>query len=183
MMQLAIHPESVDAVALITTAAPHHGAYQGSARRRVWFGTRIARAVSVPLGYYPGDRLGFGGAQPKKLIREWSSMGRAGRYVVEDCPVDIEAQLQTVATPILAVPIDGDEIAPRAACEVVTAKVPNARVEWTEIGSPPLSPQGVHHQRWAREPAPIMDAVFAFLQNQVFANPAAKGPEIPARAS
>lgn len=164
MMQLAIHPESVDAVALITTAAPHHGAYQGSARRRVWLGTRMARVVSVILGYYPGDRLGFGGVQPRKLIREWSTMGRTGDYFMEDCPVDIEAELQHVRTPVLSIPIEGDELAPRAACETVTAKIPNAQLDWAPVGSPPLSPKGAHHQRWAREPAPIMDAVVEFLE-------------------
>ena len=166
MMQLALDPGLVDAVVLITTAAPHPHGYRGVARWRVWFGTRLARVLSLLLGYYPGDRVGFGGVQPKLLIREWASMGRTGNYFLEGSPVDIEAELRNASTPVLAIPIRGDILAPRAACEMIAAKLPGTCVEWADVGVPPLSTRGAHHQRWAREPEPIMDAISAFIERK-----------------
>ncbi|MGD8317024.1 MAG: alpha/beta fold hydrolase [Myxococcales bacterium] len=163
MLQLAFDPESIDALALIATATPHHGPYRGAARCKVFLGTRVVRFVSLILGYYPGHRLGFGGLQPRTLMREWTDMARSGSYALEGAPVDVEAALEEVSTPILALVIDGDEVAPRSACEAITAKLTNARVDWCAIGAPRLSPRACDHQRWAREPAPFAEEISAFI--------------------
>lgn len=163
LMQAATAPGSVERVALIATATPHHVPYRGTTRWKVWLGTRMVRWVSSLFGYYPGDRLGFGGVQPKTLIREWSAMGRSGRYSLEGRSVDIEEAIRRLSLPVLALAIDGDQLAPAPACQAIVQKLSKAPVEWVEVGPPRLSPRALHHQRWAKEPGAVVDEVAAFL--------------------
>jgi predicted alpha/beta hydrolase len=176
MLQIATKPRSVDAVVLIATATPHHGPYEGAARWKVGLGTRAVRFVSSILGYYPGHRLGFGGLQPKTLMREWTHMARSASYALEGSTLAIEAALQEVSIPVLALAIDGDEVAPRAACEAIVAKLPKAQVDWVELGAPQLSLRACHHQRWAREPAAVMEEVLTFIQRRVLKSSEARDP-------
>ena len=179
VLQLALERQSVDAVVLVATATPHQAPYPGLSRWKVGVGTRLIGFVSALLGYYPGHRLGFGGLQPKTLMREWAAMGRTGRYVVEGNAVDIEATLERVRIPVLALRIDGDSLAPEGPCDAVLAKLPNAALQSLAVGAPTLSERGRHHQRWAREPAAVMDPVRRFiddLDQAVFVGSAAAAP-------
>jgi predicted alpha/beta hydrolase len=176
MLQIATKPRSVDAVVLIATATPHHGPYEGAARWKVGLGTRMVRFVSSVLGYYPGHRLGFGGLQPKTLMREWTRMARSASYALDGSMLAIEAALQEVSIPVLALAIVGDEVAPRAACKAIVAKLPKAQVDWVELGAPQLSPRACHHQRWAREPAAVMEEVLTFIQRRVLKSSEARDP-------
>lgn len=171
LMQAATEPASVDRVALIATATPNHVPYRGTTRWKVWFGTRMARWVSALLGYYPGDRLGFGGVQPKTLIREWSAMGRSGCYTLEGRSVDVEEAIRQLSVPVLALAIQGDELAPASACRAIVQKLAQASVEWVEVGASRLSPRALHHQRWAKEPEPIVDEVAVFVQRTTSVDP------------
>ncbi len=167
MLQLALKPQSVDAVSLIATATPHHAPYQGAARWKVRLGTRMIRAVSSVLGYYPGHRIGFGGLQPKTLMREWTDMARSGRYTLEGSALDIEAALKDVSIPTLALVIDGDEVAPPRACEPIADKLPKDQVDWVVLGVPRMSARACHHQRWAREPEPVVEEIVAFIERRI----------------
>jgi len=167
MLQLALKPRSVDAVALIATATPHHGPYQGAARWKVRLGTRMIRVVSSVMGYYPGHRIGFGGLQPKTLMLEWTDMARGGRYALEGDALDIETALMEVSIPVLALVIDGDEVAPPRACEPIADKLPKDQVDWVVLGAPRMSVRACHHQRWAREPTPVVEEIVASIERRI----------------
>ncbi len=167
MLQVALKPQSVDAVGLIATATPHHAPYQGAARWKVRLGTRMIRTVSSVLGYYPGHRIGFGGLQPKTLMLEWTDMARSGRYTLEGAAIDIEAALKKLSIPTLALVIEGDEVAPPRACEPIADKLPKDQVDWVVLGEPRMSARACHHQRWAREPTPVAEEIVAFIERRV----------------
>lgn len=167
MLQLALKPRSVDAVALIATATPHHAPYQGAARWKVRLGTRMIRVLSSALGYYPGHRIGFGGLQPKTLMREWTDMARSGRYTLDGSALDIEAALKGVSIPALALAIEGDEVAPPRACAPIADKLPKDQVNWVVLGAPRMSARACHHQRWAREPEPVVEEIVAFIERRI----------------
>ncbi|MGB5811050.1 MAG: alpha/beta fold hydrolase [Polyangiales bacterium] len=167
MLQLALKPESIDAVALIATATPHHAPYEGAARWKVRLGTRMIRVVSSVMGYYPGHRIGFGGLQPKTLMREWTDMARSGRYALQGSSLDIEAALKDLSIPALALVIDGDEVAPPRACEPIANKLPKDQVDWVVLGAPRMSARACHHQRWAREPTPVVEEIVAFVDRRI----------------
>ena len=174
MLQIAMKPQSVDAVSLIATATPHHAPYQGATRWKVRLGTRMIRTVSSALGYYPGHRIGFGGLQPKTLMREWTDMARSGKYALEGAALDIEAALKDVSIPALALVIEGDEVAPPRACEPIADKLPKDQVDWVVLGVPRMSARACHHQRWAREPEPVAEEILAFIERRVLSAHQAK---------
>jgi predicted alpha/beta hydrolase len=58
-------------------------------------------AVGV-FGYWRGS-AGFGGRQPKLLMRDWAYEGRHGRYRPAGDPTDYEAVLATLSPPTLLI--------------------------------------------------------------------------------
>lgn len=167
MLKIGTALDGVDAVALLATATPHHDAYEGSDRAKVWFGTRMIRTLSATLGYYPGHRLGFGGVQARTLMREWTTMARTGRYVVEGVGVDPDVALRSVRLPVMALTIEGDTTAPPVACRPIAQKLRAIRVEEVELGPHELTPRALDHLRWAREPAPVVEEIVAFLERRI----------------
>ncbi len=160
----AERPDALAGVGLIACSSPWHGGYAGRGRARAFFGTRAAAAVSTVLGWYPGHRLGFGGKQPKRLIHDWAAMARDNRYHVHGSDFDHESALGRLPLDVFGASIEGDTDAPRAAVDVVLAKLPAERVVRRHMTGSDLPERALHHQRWARDPGPIAVELAAFAR-------------------
>jgi predicted alpha/beta hydrolase len=163
LLHAAAAPEPPAGIALVAASSPHFVGYRGRVALRVLFGTQAARLVAEAMGYFPGNRLGFGGREARTLIREWSRVARTGRYRLGDYPGDPEARLRELVLPVLSITLEGDEIAPPEAADLLLAKVPRADVARfhyvpAEHG---LLPTG--HNRWPREPAVIARSIARWM--------------------
>jgi predicted alpha/beta hydrolase len=150
-------------IVLVAASSPHFVGYEGRQALRVLLGTQAARVIAEVLGYFPGNRLGFGGREARTLIREWARVARTGRYRLADYPGDPEARLEELALPVLSITLEGDEIAPPEAADLLLSKLPRAQVERfhyvpAEHG---LLPTG--HNRWPREPAVIAERIARWI--------------------
>jgi predicted alpha/beta hydrolase len=133
---------------------------------------QLIRAVSAILGYWPGDRLGFGGRQPRTLMRDWCYEGSHGayRFTDTDTDTDYEAALAQLPIPALAISLDGDQTIPLPAAKYLLHRLPE-RTEHRHITS--RDPAGFDHIRWARhEHQPIIDATERWITAQT-SSPAA----------
>ncbi|MFD4483368.1 alpha/beta fold hydrolase [Streptomyces sp. NPDC058471] len=124
---LGIGP-GVDGVALVASGSVWFRAYGPLRGPLLLIGELFAAATTTLLGRWPGTRLGFGGNQPKGVMRDWARQGRTGRYSSPGSPHDYEAALGALALPVLAVSVEGDTWAPVAALDHLVGKVPGARV-------------------------------------------------------
>lgn len=89
----------------------------------------VAPLVTRIVGYWPGGRLGFGGRQPARLIRDWARLGRTGRFEPTGATVDLETRMRGVDLPILAINIGGDIYVSRGATENLLQKMQSAQIE------------------------------------------------------
>ncbi|MCX4667677.1 alpha/beta fold hydrolase [Streptomyces sp. NBC_01381] len=124
---LGIGP-GVDGVALVASGSVWFRAYGRLRGPLLLLGQLFAAAASTLLGRWPGVRLGFGGNQPKGVMRDWARQGRTGRYSAAGSTHDYEAALRTLDLPVLAVSVEGDTWAPAPALDHLVGKVPGARV-------------------------------------------------------
>ncbi|QMU78050.1 alpha/beta fold hydrolase [Streptacidiphilus sp. PB12-B1b] len=121
--------------------------------------SQFAVLVSAVIGYWPGERLGFGGRESARLMRDWARQMRTGRYRAHGACADYERALAEVALPVLAVDVADDELAPPRAVDHLCGKMPAARVErWSytveQAGGRPLD-----HFRWIRHNRGLVAAI------------------------
>ncbi|WP_338748203.1 alpha/beta fold hydrolase [Janibacter alittae] len=160
-----------DAAVLIGAGTPfwrtHHGVKTLLQTQFMGLLTRIRR-------FWPGDRLGFGGRQPRTLIREWAAFARTGRLTPGGRP--IEPALRDVRLPVLVVDLDGDHLAPPAAVDALVAKLPSAQVErFTFVKAPGDPGKPVSHVSFARSPEIIGERIAEWVLKN--AQVSASGPE------
>lgn len=144
-------------VVVIASGTVHYTAWRGLESLGVFAGTQLAGAVARGLGYFPGHRLGFGGLQGRTLILDWARAAKTGHFG------EIERALETFSPEVLAIHVEGDTMAPRAATEGLLAKVPGAKTKWVSI-TPPAQPKKMNaHFRWLKDPSVVAREVAAFL--------------------
>lgn len=156
LMHAGRAPGAVAAVVVIASGSAHASGWEGLRKRYLQVAPPLCSLISKPLGYFPGHRVGFGGREAKTLIQQWASAARRGRY--QWGAFDGEAALAAWSGPTLAIPLAGDDLAPRAAMAHTLDKT-GASVDWR----PWEEPQPPDHNRWPRMPDPPADAIRAWL--------------------
>jgi predicted alpha/beta hydrolase len=109
----------------------------------------IAMITSL-LGYFPGERLGFAGNEPRGQMRDWVASAFTGKYRPRGAAVDYEAALATVSIPVFALTFAADPYAPASACEKLLAKMPNAEVRHEDVGERGVRTSVAAHFNWAK---------------------------------
>ena len=144
---MAAGQEPVAGVILVASGAPYWRAWPGRARWRVRLGTWACARIAGLLGYFPGERVGFGGLEAATLVQQWAQVATTGRYVFPD--LDGDAWLGRVQAPVVAVAVEGDDLAPEAAIRHTLQKLGPTTVR--EVRWP--GPHGDNcHNRWPRNP-------------------------------
>jgi predicted alpha/beta hydrolase len=118
-----------------------------------WF-----RALSALFGYFPGDRVGFGGREARGVIRDWSRSGLRGRYEAA-----AEAALARVEAPVLAFHLAHDRFAPRRSLDHLLAKMPRAKAVLQPLVPADFASARADHFSWMRDPAPVADRIAAWI--------------------
>ncbi len=160
---LAERPDAFERLVLIAASSVDYRGYPMPARLRVLFGTQTARVVAHGLGYFPGDRLGFGGRQPVGVIDDWGRQALTGQYRLRGGRIDHEAGLRRVTSPVLAVSLEGDTLSPASAVDRLCAKMPGAELVRRHIAPAWATRKGDPHFRWVREPGAVVEEVAGFL--------------------
>lgn len=116
----------------------------------VLFQTAVMKLVTRVCGYYPGDRLKFGGIQPPTLMEQWADMAQTGKLRISQIP-EAENLIEAIDRPVLVIGIDGDQLAPKAAVDHFAGKFLAAHVTRCEIPSGDL-PGRLPHSSWIKRP-------------------------------
>lgn len=168
--------ERAAAMVMLACCSAHgggHGRFRGAFAMG---GAQLAAAIARGIGHFPGHRLGFGGHQPKGVIRDWARDARLGRYELRGDPRDYRALLAAVHTPTLAVSFAGDTFAPARAVDAMCARLAPGSAERVHLGAAELGLSSVDHFRWVRAPGRIADCVDAWLRPLLRAHPGQARP-------
>ena len=160
---LAVHPHpAVRGLVTLGTATPFWRVYE---RPLVTLAqTQTAALISRVVGFWPGDRLGFGGRQPRALISEWAAFSRSGRLEPEGSPA-YESAMGSITVPALVIDLANDTLAPASAVDHLAAKLTGAQVQRLHFAKGPDTPgRPVDHFSFARSPELIDEVVADFVQ-------------------
>ena len=152
-----------DGLILIAAGTAYWRDWPAHQRRRARLGFVAVRAAARLLPWYPGTRLGFGGDQPRRLMRDWGRVTREGRYAPEGSGFDYESAALALALPVLSIGIGEDPIAPASAREALLARVPRSAVTRVEIDGVLEHTPWKRHFSWARRPQEASSAIGGWL--------------------
>lgn len=103
------------------------------------------------VGYYPGKRLGFAGSEARDVMAEWTRSARTGRYRPAGIDTDLEAGMNALELPVLAVAMADDRFVPPASLQWLMGKLKNCTVsKQTMYGGSP--DRKADHYAWMKSP-------------------------------
>jgi len=158
LMYRALNPDPVAGLVLLTTSTPWYQCFHGRERLLLQVLIRGMPGLTTLLGYYPGDKIGFGGREARRLMADWLVMARFNRYEARGIDVDIESAVQDGACPVLSIYCDRDNLAPLNGIQAVTGRLPRYEIDWFEITSDALGARA-DHVSWSRRPAIAAEAI------------------------
>lgn len=159
----ALVPDRIDGVILAASGSPHLECFKASLRWKIRFLRAVIPLSTGLLGYFAGDRLGFGGREATTLMQDWSSMAKDNVYVAAGMDVDLDAGVGRYTGPVLRLGYEEDSYAPLAAITAVSDKFASAEVSTRMITSDELGYPASHFQ-WVREPEVTVAAVMEWLE-------------------
>jgi predicted alpha/beta hydrolase len=163
---LAAHQISgLAGVVLVATGTAHFRAWPSGQRARAWLTVSAIRMAATLLPWYPGHKLGFGGEQPRRLMRDWTRNAFTGRYAIEGSQIDHEAAMRALRVPVLSLTVDGDPFAPPSAADALLGKLAAADITRLSIGGVPGHSPRRRHFSWARQPDEAADRVAHWLRH------------------
>ncbi len=114
-LYLSKYSNAVDGLLLVASCSVYYKGWSGGQKWKTLMGIRVFPLLSRLFGYFPGDKVGFGGKGAKTAILDWSHLGRTGRFKIIGDDFDYEVSLKKTKIPILATAIEEDWMAPEAA--------------------------------------------------------------------
>lgn len=158
LLYAATRPDAVAAVALPAAGTNHWRAFPVRTGLRFLAISQAAAVVASILGSWPGERVGFGGRQPARLIRDWARLGRTGRFSPAGARRAYREPMAALQLPVLSLTLAGDDFAPRTAAESLLATAPRAEVSRLHLDAEAFTEE-IDHLRWLRCPSPVADAI------------------------
>lgn len=153
--------ELIDGLILVACGSPSLDAFPPPTRRRIRALCALIPPCNRLLGYFPGNRLGFGGRQPRRLMRDWRHLALSGRYAAEGIDEDLEAGIGDFRGPVLSLRMADDDFAPPAAVRAVTRRFTHATVAETTLDADALG-TAADHFHWARRPEAVVARIAAW---------------------
>jgi predicted alpha/beta hydrolase len=166
--------EAIAGIVTIAADSPYHRAH-GACGLLVLATTQLAAGIARLLGYFPGDRLGGVGSQPRTLMVEWARLARSGRYQIREMP-GIETQTVDAHLAVLAISIDGDRIAPPPSVDHLTSKLSNVQTKRWHYSCRAAGAERLTHVNWVTRGGGIAERIAAWHHTTAAAhisNPAA----------
>jgi predicted alpha/beta hydrolase len=158
-------PERVAGVIITACGSPWTEAFSGKTRRQLKLLCRLIPFFNLLLGYYPGDRLGFGGREARTLMADWLALAKTNVYQARGMDENFDAAIGRYAGPLLSIRLADDPFAPEAAMAAVSDKFLRSEVDKVVISAAELGDKADHF-RWARTPAAVADKVTRWLASQ-----------------
>lgn len=138
-------------VVLIASGTAHYRAFSGARR---WFYLVASQAIALSarlFGFWPGDRIGFGGRQSTATMSDWAFNVRTGGYRSSAASFDYDEALKRFRGPVLAVHVQHDHLASRDATRRLLAKTRFARVSSAFYSSSRAKSRPGSHFTWVRD--------------------------------
>ena len=148
---------ALSGVVIVASGCPYWRTWDGVEAYRIRAATWTCGALARTLGVFPGDKVGFGGREPRTLMVQWAHAAQTGRYALGE--FDGDALLARPGPPTLAIRVEGDAWAPERSMRLTLDRMTQREVSFERWSG---APHGGDHNRWPSEPGFVADRVLRF---------------------
>lgn len=160
LLYAAHKPEGLAGVLTIACGSTCFRGWSGLQQLKILLQTQFVRVPSGLLGYFPGNRLGFGGRQARTEMQDWANTAWHGRYDLINGSIDYEDALGDVRVPVRVFSLEGDDYAPAGAAAWMAGKLPAATTVHRHLYEDELPAEARDHFRWSRYPDRVIPYLF-----------------------
>ena len=166
----AKYPKLLDGVVLTACCSVYYKGWKGFAGTRIYYFTHLINLISGTLGYYPGNKLGFGGREARTLMKDWGINGRTGNYILANDDFNYESALSKTQIPVLAINIKGDPLAPVAATKNLCNKFSDTSpIQYEVVSKEDTDNKSINHFTWAKQSKYIIGLIKNWMSKDGFA--------------
>lgn len=145
------HPDRADGIVCIATGSPHHGHFNDKQKRGIKFAIIAAPIMTRALGYFPGERLGFGGREAKTLMDDWAGLAKHDEFRFRGLDGPLEPLLASYQGPLLTFAFADDFMGPPSAVASMYNKMACANHQHHVLSEEELGCRADHF-KWAKSP-------------------------------
>jgi len=152
-----LRPTDYNGIARLACGFPYYKDFPRPAsvfiKLMIWTIPMLTRLV----GYFPGNRLGFGGKEYRGLMMDWRLWAKSGRYENHIFP-DSESAMTAYSKRVISLGFEQDTLAPDAAISRSLGMFKNANITQLKLGS---AEQGDYlgHINWGKKPDGVVLAL------------------------
>ena len=155
---LGLAPETATQLWLVASGAPYWRAFPSRSRWWLPMAYRFLPWLADRRGFLPGRRIGFGGNESRRLIRDWSRSALSGRYAASGLGIDLEAAMARISVEAHAVVLAEDWMAPRESAAYLLSKLPRSRHRIDSLDRQALGTRARHFD-WMKQSRAVVDAL------------------------
>lgn len=146
-------PDLINGLILITSCSVYYKGWSKWTALKLRFAGTIFHPISIIIGYFPGNKIGFAGKEARTVIRDWSYNARNGNYKLTDSDFDYEKALKRLNKPVMSISIENDYLASRKAVENLYNKFsPESDISHLHLTSEETGISPLNHFAWAKKP-------------------------------
>jgi len=162
-LYLGKHPKAADGLILVAACSIYYKGWQGGQKWKILMGIRLFPILSQLFGYFPGDKVGFGGIGAKTVMLDWGHVGKTGKYTIANDAFNYEKGMQDTKLFIFAASIEKDWMAPKLAIQNLYKKFhPETPVRDYEL-SKEATGVSLNHFNWVKNSALLVTAIEKWL--------------------
>lgn len=165
-MFIARHSHLADGIILNASCSPYYKGWGNLLGTGVWLFTKFIGGLSKILGYYPGNRTGFGGQEATGIIQDWSQTVFTNHFIAVGSAFDYEKAINRCTHPVMGITYAGDSSAPPAALKNLSDKFTNANVKLHHV-TPLSGAAKYNHYSWVKQPEICINLIVDFFNKQL----------------
>ncbi len=160
-MFAAQYPHLVDGLIVNASCSVYYKGWGNSAGLGVLGFAAFCKMLARQLGYYPGNRVGFGGREARGIIEDWFVTAKSGRFVAHGSSFNYDEAMSKFSKPLLGITYHGDTSAPPLALKYFLEKFPSQNAQQHHI----KAAEKLNHYSWVKQPDLSMDLICNWLNN------------------
>jgi len=155
-------PGRIAGVILSACGTACYEAFDGKVRHQLRVLIMMIPLLTRAFGFYPGEKVGFGGREARRLMHDWLQLARHNRYAAEGLDEDLEAGIRRFSKPLLLLRMADDDFAPKTAMDAMRARYSSAQVSERVLDAATLGDRA-DHLRWVRTPQAVAREIGEWL--------------------
>ena len=163
LLYASCHHGMLAGVILVAAGSNHYASFSGLNGIKRMLGLRMIRLVTQVLGYFPGETLGFAGTESKNMMLDMTHESLWPTYKVQNGTMPYNQLLTELSLPVLILSLEGDSMVPSTCAQTLANKLKTAAVERRTLLARDHGLERFNHFKWARQPAPVVEAVSGWL--------------------